>query len=467
MIKALYSPRIRQKVAERFGVPAGIFTVGIGCALLAAALLMPALAAADGAEKAKNERQNHFGPRVSSELTGSVAARDGQRLHLVTDLGNIIIKTQNSGKVDYKVRLEADASQKDAKQLLKNFIVTANPTAEGVYFRGQSLGRHASGRLWVTLEVNVPKNFNLDVQTGGGNIETEDIVGYATLATSGGNIVMGNVGGAAHLSTDGGHITVKNVAGALAASTGGGHITTGAIGGSAILHTDGGHIRVSSVEGAARVSTGGGNVSVEHSGSELVAETVGGQIEVGETAGLVQAKTGGGGIRVVRVSGPTNLETSGGSIYLTEVDSPVKASTGAGAITAWFVTPGKVPGQCELQSGEGDIVVYIPRQLPVTIDAQVQSGDGHRVVFDPAFLAKINKEAAANGDEWIRTEGALNGGGEVIRLRTVAGNIHVMVSDANRQVQLYKQQMEQMQQNLQLQLRMLQQQSQQMIENSP
>lgn len=467
MIKALYSPRNRQKVAERFGVPAGIFTVGIGCALLAAALLMPALAAADGAEKAKNERQNHFGPRVSSELTGSVAARDGQRLHLVTDLGNIIIKTQNSGKVDYKVRLEADASQKDAKQLLKNFIVTANPTAEGVYFRGQSLGRHASGRLWVTLEVNVPKNFNLDVLTGGGNIETEDIIGYATLATSGGNIVMGNVGGAAHLSTDGGHITVKNVAGALAASTGGGHITTGAIGGSAILHTDGGHIRVSSVEGAARVSTGGGNVSVEHSGSELVAETVGGQIEVGETAGLVQAKTGGGGIRVVRVSGPTNLETSGGSIYLTEVDSPVKASTGAGAITAWFVTPGKVPGQCELQSGEGDIVVYIPRQLPVTIDAQVQSGDGHRVVFDPAFLAKINKEAAANGDEWIRTEGALNGGGEVIRLRTVAGNIHVMVSDANRQVQLYKQQMEQMQQNLQLQLRMLQQQSQQMIENSP
>jgi hypothetical protein len=43
----------------------------------------------------------------------------------------------------------------------------------------------------------------------------------------------------------------------------------------------------------------------------------------------------------------------------------------------------------------------------------------------------------------------------------------VMVSDSNRQVQLYKQQMEQMQQNLELQLRMLQQQSQQMMENSP
>ena len=458
---------MRHRIAGRIGVHAGISAVGVGAAFLAISILISSPVAADGLQKAKTEGQNHAGPRVSAELTGSLAARDGQRLHLVTDLGNIIIRTQNSGKIDYKVHLEADATQKDAKQLLKNFIVTTNPTAEGVYFRGQSLGRHASGRLWVTVEVNVPRNFNLDVSTGGGNIEVEDIIGTATLGTSGGNIVMANVGGAARLSTDGGHITVKNVAGALAASTGGGHITTGTIAGNAILHTDGGHIRVASVEGVAHVSTGGGNVSVEHSGSQLVAETNGGQIEVGETAGLVQAKTGGGGIRVVRVSGPTNLETSGGSIYLTEVDSAVKASTGAGAITAWFVTPGKMPGQCELQSGEGDIVVYIPRQLPVTIDAQVQSGDEHHVIFDPAFPVKISREAAANGDEWIRTEGVLNGGGEVIRLRTVAGNIYVMVSDANKQVQLYKQQMEQLQQKLQLQLRMLQQQSQQMIENSP
>src|SRR5271156_2469237 len=464
MVSASYTPRTRQKVAVRLDVPAGILAAGIGCAFLAATLLLAGSAAADGADKAKTDRQNHGGARVSSQLTGRVAARDGQRLHLVTDLGNIIIKTQNSGKIDYKVRLEADASQKDAKQLLKNYIVTANATPEGVYFRGQSLGRHASGRLWVTVEVNVPRNFNLDVQTGGGNIETEDIIGFATLATSGGNIVMGNVGGGAHVSTDGGHITVKNVAGALGASTGGGHITTGAIAGSAILHTDGGHIRVASVEGTAHVSTGGGNVSVEHSGSELVAETVGGQIEVGETAGLVQAKTGGGGIRVVRVSGPTNLETSGGSIYLTQVDSAVKASTSTGAITAWFVTPAKMPSQCEFQSGDGDIVVYIPRQLPVTIDAQVQSGDEHQVVFDPAFAATFHRDDSS-GRSAVRAQGSLNGCGEVIRLRTIGGNIHVIMSDTTRQLQLYKQQMEQLQQKLALQLRVLQDSGQ--TQNAP
>jgi DUF4097 and DUF4098 domain-containing protein YvlB len=456
--------RARPKFGERLGVPVDILLAGITAAVLSTLLLTPRHASADGRDK--TQRHSNSAPRLSAELTGSVTTRDGQRLHLVTDLGKIVIRTQNSGKIDYKVHLEADASQDDAKQLLKSFLVSARVTPEGVYFRGQSPMRRASGRLWVTVEVNIPKNYNLDVMTGGGNIEAEDVNGFVTLATAGGNIVAGNIAGPAHLTTDGGHITVRNVAGELTAATGGGHITTGSIEGNATLHTGGGHIRVASVDGIARVSTGGGNVSVERSGSELLAETVGGQIEVGETAGLVRAKTGGGGIRVVRVSGPTDLETSGGSIYLTQVDSAVKATTGAGGITAWFVTPAKKPSQCELQSGDGDIVVYIPRQLPITIDAQVQSGDEHHVTFDPAFPMTISRGATSNGGESVRAEGVLNGGGEVIHLRTVAGNIHVAVSDANQQLRLYKQQMEQLEQKLQLQLRLLEQ-SQPTGENSP
>jgi DUF4097 and DUF4098 domain-containing protein YvlB len=456
--------RARPKFGERLGVPVHILLAGITAAVLATLLLTPRHASADGRDK--TQRQGNSAPRLSAELSGSVTTRDGQRLHLVTDLGKIIIRTQNSGKIDYKVHLEADASQDDAKQLLKSFLVSARLTPEGVYIRGQSPVRRASGRLWVTVEVNIPKNYNLEVMTGGGNIEAEDVNGFATLATAGGNIVTGNIAGPAHLTTDGGHITVRNVAGELSAATGGGHITTGSIEGNATLHTGGGHIRVASVDGIARVSTGGGNVSVERSGSELLAETVGGQIEVGETAGLVRAKTGGGGIRVVRVSGPTDLETSGGSIYLTQVDSAVKASTGAGGITAWFVTPAKKPSQCELQSGDGDIVVYIPRQLPITIDAQVQSGDEHHVTFDPAFPMTISRGATSKGGESVRAEGVLNGGGEVVHLRTVAGNIHVAVSDANQQLRLYKQQMEQLEQKLQLQLRLLEQ-SQPTGENSP
>ncbi len=423
---------------------------GLVCAL---PLLFPLAGAAREKEPSNPAKS---GPRVTSQLNGSVPTKPGQRLHLVIDLGNVVIHTQNTNQVDYRVRLEADASQKDAKLLLKSFSMNARQSVEGVYLRGQTFGRQCSGRLWVTVEVNVPKNYNLEVSTGGGNIESEDIYGRIGLSTAGGNILAGNVGGPARLSTDGGHITVKNVAGDLVATTGGGHITTGSIAGNATLHTVGGHIRVASVENLARLDTGGGNVTLEHSGGELVASTGGGQIDVGEAAGLVKARTAGGGIRVVRVSGPTNLETGGGSIYLTEVDGAVKASTGAGGITAWFVSSGK-PGNCDFQSSDGDIVIYLPRKLPITIDAQIQNGDDHRVIFDPAFPMKISYDDAANGTRRVRAAGDLNGGGEVLRLRTVAGNIRLMLSDTDKQLVMYKQQMEQLEQRLQMQMRLLEQ----------
>jgi Putative adhesin len=457
MQSALLAPTLRRAIGKyvsalpaRFLAPASVF-------LLLIFVCMPALtcAAASGRENRKPETFRS-GPRLKSDLRGEFPTRDGRRIHLVLDLGNIVIHTQNSGKVDYTVHLEADASQKDAKELLKSFSITAHETPEGVYFRGQT-SRQSSGRLWVTVTVNVPKSYSLELSTGGGNIDSDDVDGTETVLTTGGNIKAGSVSGKARLVTGGGHITVKNVGGGLFANTGGGHITTGAVSSGATLHTSGGHIRMASVDGLAKLSTGGGNVTVEHSGSELNAETTGGQIEVGETTGLVRAKTGGGGIRVVRVSGPTDLETVGGSIYLTQVDSAVKASTGAGLITAWFVAPVKSPSQCQLQSNDGDIVVYIPRQLPVTIDAQVQSGDEHRVIVDPAFQLKMSYDAGSNGGHSVRAEGPLNGGGEILHLRTVAGNIRVVASDAGRQVQLYKQQMAQMEEQIRLQLQSLEQ----------
>jgi hypothetical protein len=166
----------------------------------------------------------------------------------------------------------------------------------------------------------------------------------------------------------------------------------------------------------------------------------------------VRAKTGGGGIRVVRVVGPTNLETSGGSIYLTQVDSPVKASTSAGGITAWLVSPAK-SGTCDLQSNAGDIVVHMPRDLAVTIDAEVQLGSEHRVIVDPAFPLKVWYDDSSRGAHTVRAEGSLNGGGELLRLRALAGNIQFVLSDSAKQIEIYRQQMEKLQEQLQSQLR--------------
>ncbi len=384
---------------------------------------------------------------------GSVPTHDGQRIHLSIGLGNVIVRTDDVGKIDYTLHLEADGSQKDAKRLLKTFVVTARATPDGVVFRGETSEKKASGRLWVTLHINVPRNYNVDVSTGGGNIEVGDLNGRVALNTVGGNIVAGNSTGSARLTTEGGHITIKNVGGDLMATTGGGHITTGDITGIATLHTEGGHIQVSSIGGAGHLTTGGGNVFVERSGTGLVAETIGGQIEVGEAAGLVHAKTGGGGIHVVRVTGPTNLQTSGGNIYLTQVDGTVKASTGNGGITAWFVTPVKTPSTCEFQSGDGDIIVYIPRQLPVTIDALMPSDSDHQFFVDPSLRLLVTRNTMPNDSATLHAIGSQNGGGEVVHLRTISGNIRLIASDASKQLEIYKTQMQQLEESLQNQWR--------------
>lgn len=424
-------------------------------ASLVAASLISALALAGAASAHRrlgSSEARNPAPHLTADLTGSVPARPGERIHLSTELGNIVVHAQDADKVDYKIHLETDASQKDAQKLLKSFAISAHDTPDGLLLKAESDARRSSGRLWVTLELDIPKDSGLDVSTGGGNIDAGEIDGRVSLTTAGGTITAGDIGGPAHLETGGGNISAKEVAGDLVAETGGGHITIDTVAGNATLRTSGGHIRVTSIQGTAHLDTGGGNITLEHSGGELTAETGGGEIEVGEAAGLVRARTGGGGIRVVRVIGPTNLETSGGSIYLTQVDSPVKASTSVGGITAWFVSPPKSSGTCDLQSSAGDIVVHMPRNLAVTIDAEVALGNEHRVIVDPAFPLRISYDDSSSGARTVRAEGSLNGGGPLVRLRTVDGNIRFELSDVSKQLELYKQQMEQLQLQLQAQL---------------
>jgi len=389
-------------------------------------------------------RPSDSGSRLTQDLTGSVPTHDGERVRLSTELGSIVVHAHDADKIDYRIHLETDGSEKGAEQLLKSFTVSVSQKQDGVALNAEAPGRRWTGRLWATLELTVPKNVNLEVSTGGGNIDASEIQGHVKLSTAGGNITAGDIGGPARLETGGGNIVARSVAGELYANTGGGHIVIGSIAGNASLHTSGGHIRVASIQGTAHLETGGGNITLGHSGADLTASTDGGEIQVGEAAGLVRAKTSGGGIRVVRMFGPTDLETGGGSIYLTQVDSPVKASTSSGGITAWFVAPPKSAGTCDLQSSDGDIIVHLPRELPITIDAQVEKGDEHRVIVDPAFSLKVSRDETSK-EHSVHAEGMLNGGGELLRLRTAQGNIRFVLSDVDKQMELYKQQMAQLQ----------------------
>jgi TonB family protein len=278
----------------------------------------------------------------------------------------------------------------------------------------------------------------MDVTTHAGNIQVDDVDGRVNLITDGGNITVGRVTGggmrqpgvpAARLeSVGGGHISVRDVNGDLKAVTAGGHITAGNISGDANLSTGGGHIHAGNIHGVAQLETGGGNISVERAGSRVTASSGGGQISFGEAAGAIQAKAAGGGIRVLRVAGPMNLDSNGGSIFLTKVENAVHASTGTGSITAWFSPTLKIAGASQLESGRGDIVVYVPRDLQMTIDATIDTAAGHHIAADPSLMMKTTYHTGESGKQ-VRGVCEINGGGEVLKLRAMEGNIQLRYVD--------------------------------------
>jgi TonB family protein len=434
-------------------------------------------------------------PHAFDQRTGILETQDGLTLRLSADLGSVRIVTLEAGAapaVRYTVHIETDARAPQAQALLDKYVLRAKATPAGVEIEGalppQAARAAASGaQFWVQFEIAVPAGYSLDVNTEAGDIETQDIGGTATLITQGGNIRTGRIGvgglqntahhmhegntgnsprGSSKLRTEGGHIQVLDVAGNLNVFTGGGHINVGNVTGDAALRSGGGHIRAGTIGGRADLDTDGGNITVGHAGSFVNVRTGGGQIDFGEVRGSVHAQTGGGGIRIMYVAGPMEVESSGGSICLTRVAGAVQAATADGTITAW-INPSSGPdsgsggaanglpggasahpvtvqlaGASQLASGNGDIIVFLPRNLAVNIDAVVAKGGEHRIEADPALHLSF-QTAESNNTGPVHATGVLNGGGIPLKLRTSAGKIRLQFLDADpslRESQIREQQ---------------------------
>jgi TonB family protein len=392
------------------------------------------------------------GTHSSTVRAGVIDTNDGLLLRLTTDLGSVKILQLESGTssvLRYTVHIETDARGPAAQQLLDSYALKAKSTSYGVEIVGtlpQQIARSTDAQFWVQFEVTVPRGYSVEVNTEAGDIETQDIGGTASLHTQGGNIRTGRIGGSglrevsanrsiAKLDTQGGHIQVSDVAGDLSAFTAGGHIVVGNISGDASLRTGGGHIRAGQIGGRAELETVGGNITVAHADSFVSVRTGGGQIDFGEVRGSVRAQTGGGGIRVIYVAGPMEVESSSGSICLTRVAGALQASTSGGTITAWINPDApsggglvRLGGASQLASGNGDIVVYLPRNLAATIEADVATGGERHIEADPSLHLVIQGLNTGTGP--VHATATLHGGGAPLKLRTTAGKIRLQYLDS-------------------------------------
>jgi DUF4097 and DUF4098 domain-containing protein YvlB len=353
--------------------------------------------------------------------------KDGARLLLRVDNGAVSIHAVAGDRVSCTVVLRAYTSdESEAKRLFDKFQLSARSVETGgVYLISQSPQRARHGtNLGVRFQISVPQHFNLDVVTQSGDISVDGLLqGDARLTTAGGDVRMGDLTGAVHIETAGGSITLAKVGRDLIARTAGGSIRVGDVKGDAFLETSGGEIATGEVAGALKAETAGGDIVIGGASGQVVARTAGGQIQIGQSGGSVRAETAGGSIRLQGARGRVVAETAGGSIDLLEVESAVRASTAAGRILAQFTCTKKSFGPSQLETSMGDVYVYLPTNVPLTIDAAIDTAAGRQIQSDFPLNIQGDKEELVPST--LRGHGTLNGGGEVLKIRTVAGNIEI------------------------------------------
>lgn len=357
--------------------------------------------------------------------------REGARLLLRADNGGVTILPTPGNKVDCVVILRAYTSDEaEARRLFDRFQLSARSVeAGGVFITTESPSRARHGSNFrVQFQITVPQRYNLDVETQGGDITvTAPLEGEARLTTAGGDVSARDLKGPVRIETAGGSIALGRTGSDLSARTAGGSIHIGDVQGDANLETSGGEIVTGAVAGGLRAETAGGDIVVRGATGQVVAQTAGGQIQIGPSGGSVRAETAGGSIRLQGARGHVVAETAGGSIDLLKVESAVRASTAAGRILAEFNCTKNTFGPSQLETSMGDIYVYLPTNVPLTIDAAIDTAMGRQIKSD--FPLDIQSEKDELVPSTVRGHGNLNGGGDVLRIRTTAGNIEIRKID--------------------------------------
>jgi TonB family protein len=353
-------------------------------------------------------------PKVSTEKSGSVPAKDGGVLRMDVQLGNVRVFTDASASVSYRAIAQTDQRDPGAQEFLRQFQITARGTKSGVMLDAKVPWQALRGRFSVAIEIHMPRRYSLEITSGGGNIDVQDVDGRVSLRSAGGNITVGRVGNrkvsalAAHIETQGGQISVGDVDGTLHASTAGGHIFTGNVTGDASLRTGGGQIYAGRIAGAAVFDSGGGSIHLEGTGASVTANAAGGDVVVRQA------------------SGPIHMTLNDGSITAWFPDTAaIKTAASAQARKSRQTSH----QTSQLSSTAGDIVLYLPRELTATIDAAIGSGGGRRLFADPTLPVQIHCPESADGGRTVHCAAQLNGGGEIIRLKTDSGNIILRSSD--------------------------------------
>ena len=280
---------------------------------------------------------------------------------------------------------EAQEAYEHSKTIVKNF-----KDEETIHIFGDS------NKLQVLemenfIDLNLPKNINLEINLLGGDISLENIHGKSILETLGGDININNHEGRADTKTNGGDIKISKVNGVYKGHSFGGNIYIAESNGDLASSTVGGDIFLEKLYGIIGSQTSGGSISLlnVHS-TEINCKSIGGAIKCNNISGKIKIQNSGKGISIEnsdgnleiksnsgditinKSNGSLKCENTFGNIIMKEISGDVESISANGDILLELIYDSSIDGLgIHLETHSGDISLDIPKRLPINLKGTV------------------------------------------------------------------------------------------------
>jgi DUF4097 and DUF4098 domain-containing protein YvlB len=304
-------------------------------------------------------------------------------------------------------------------------IETQDEEEESIHFN------HSNGNLKISsgfmdnggseLHIRVPKIFDLDLETMGGDVRIENIEGTIEGKTMGGDLEFFSLKGTIEFLTMGGDVEVHQ------------SLISG------VLKTMGGDLEFDDVSGTLKGETMGGDVSFlgskkDASGKnagELNLSTMGGDIDVSSAPFGVSVNTMGGDIDIKSAGKFVKATTMGGDVNIDAIDGAIKASTMGGDVIARMIgNPDKGDRDVKLSSMGGEIHLTVPAGLSMDFDIKLtytkHGNQQYSIKSDfPITLKESDSWDYSQGSpkKYIYGSGQVGSGKNKIKIETINGNI--------------------------------------------
>ena len=193
----------------------------------------------------------------AEEWTKSYTVSGRAQVRVDTNDGAVRIATSDAKQVEFRVIYEG-------YELNKNLHIDSRQDGDSVQLNarvtghwGFSWGRGSRGPR---IEVRMPKDADLQIDTGDGSVVTQPIRGRVKIHTGDGSVKVQAVDGNVEVDTGDGSITLEGAKGDIRLHTGDGHIDARNLDGRVDANSGDGHIKIDGRLDALNVKTGDGSI---------------------------------------------------------------------------------------------------------------------------------------------------------------------------------------------------------------